>query len=90
MFSLSIFSVEGNIIKSSYFLVSPSNTGGKDSSVKRIFPENLIIIQAPAFRDGRGLKRPNKLSYLQLLSKNYTARSRNHKIITDAYKIYYV
>lgn len=49
-----------------------------------------MIIQTPAFRDVKGLKRFNKLSYVQLLSKKYTARSRNHKIIREPYKIYYI
>lgn len=45
-----------------------SNTGGGgDNSVKRIFPVKFIIIQAPAFRDVRWLKRLTRLSDEQLL-----------------------
>ena len=50
----------------------------------------MIIIQPPAFRNVRGIKGFNKISDEQLLSKEYTVRSRNHKIIREAYKIYYV
>lgn len=46
-----------------------SNTWGKNNSVKRIFPVKFIIIQVPAFRDVRWLKRLTKLSDEQLLSK---------------------
>lgn len=53
----------------------------------------MIIIQALIFRDVGELKRFNKTSngtYKGCISKEYTVRSCNHKIITKVYKIYYV
>ena len=52
----------------------------------------MTIFQPPKFRDVRGLKGFNKISDKQILPKEYTVRSRNHKKKKNrgAYKIYYV
>lgn len=39
----------------------------------------MTIFQPPKFRDVRGLKGFNKISDKQILPKEYTVRSRNHK-----------
>lgn len=77
-FSLSIFSAKR--IKYFRFLVSPSNTGEKMlKGFLQKKKKKMTVFQPPKFRDVRWLKGFNKISDKQILLKEYTVRSRNHK-----------